>query len=146
MAINVTGVFLGMKHAAPAIAGRGRGSDHRPLIRRGTVRRAGHTLYGASKGAVRIMTKDAAIELAPAKVRVNSVHPGYVNTGMARYGADTLGTTVEQLGGMCPLGRIGEPGDVANAILFLASDESSYVTGSGLVIDGGGSASLGLPT
>jgi NAD(P)-dependent dehydrogenase (short-subunit alcohol dehydrogenase family) len=104
---------------------------------------AGHALYGASKGAVRIMTKDVAMEYARAQVRVNSIHPGYINTGMAEYGAQAANTTIEELGSqMYPLGRIGEPEDVANMVLYLASDESRYVTGAEFVVDGGGSAGV----
>ena len=104
---------------------------------------AGRTLYGASKGAVRIMTKDVAMEYARAQVRVNSLHPGYINTGMAEYGAAAAGATIEELGRqMYPLGRIGEPEDVANTVLFLASDESRYTTGAEFVVDGGGSAGV----
>ena len=142
MAVNVTGVFLGMKHAAPAMAERGGGSVVNMSSVAGLMGVAGHVLYGASKGAVRIMTKDAAMELAASGVRVNSVHPGYINTGMAEYGAAAAGTDVEGLGQLYPLGRIGEPSDVADMVLYLASDESKYVTGAEFVVDGGGSAGI----
>ncbi len=143
MAINVTGVFLGMKHAAPLMAEAGGGSIINMSSVAGLTGVAGHVLYGASKGAVRIMTKDAAMEYAAYQVRVNSVHPGYINTGMAEYGATTAGTTVEELGrSMYPLQRIGEPEDVANTVLFLASDESRYTTGAEFVVDGGGTAGV----
>ncbi|QIN84554.1 glucose 1-dehydrogenase [Rubrobacter tropicus] len=143
MAVNVTGVFLGMKHCAPVMAERGGGSIINLSSVAGLMGVAGHALYGASKGAVRIMTKDVAMEYARAQVRVNSVHPGYIHTGMAEYGAETAGTTIEELGRqMYPLGRIGEPEDVANTVLFLASDESKYTTGAEFVVDGGGSAGV----
>jgi NAD(P)-dependent dehydrogenase (short-subunit alcohol dehydrogenase family) len=146
MAVNVTGVFLGMKHAAPAMAERGGGS----IINLSSVAAltgvAGHTLYGASKGAVRTMTKDVAMEYASAQVRVNSLHPGYINTGMAEYGAQAANSTIEELGRqMYPLGRIGEPEDVANTVLFLASDESKYTTGAEFVIDGGATSGTVVP-
>lgn len=141
MAVNVTGVFLGMKHAAPAMAERG-GSIVNMSSVAGLMGVAGHALYGASKGAVRIMTKDVAMEYAAAQVRVNSVHPGYINTGMAEYGAAAAGTDIEGLGRLYPLGHIGEPDDVANTVLFLASDEAKYVTGGEFVVDGGGSAGV----
>lgn len=143
MAVNVTGVFLGMRECAPVMAERGGGSIINLSSVAGLLGVAGHTLYGASKGAVRIMTKDVAMEYARAQVRVNSVHPGYINTGMAEYGAEVAGTTIEELGtSLYPLGRIGDPEDVANLVLFLASDESKYITGAELVVDGGGSAGV----
>jgi NAD(P)-dependent dehydrogenase (short-subunit alcohol dehydrogenase family) len=107
---------------------------------------AGHALYGASKGAVRIMTKDVAMEYGASQVRVNSVHPGYIDTGMAEYGASAAGTNIEGLGQLYPLGRIGEPEDVANTVLYLASDESRYVMGAEFVVDGGGSAGVVVRT
>jgi NAD(P)-dependent dehydrogenase (short-subunit alcohol dehydrogenase family) len=142
MAVNVTGVFLGMKHAAPSMAERGGGSIVNMSSVAGLMGVAGHVLYGATKGAVRIMTKDAAMELAASQVRVNSVHPGYINTGMAEYGAAAAGTDIDGLGQLYPLGRIGEPGDVANTVLFLASDEAKYLTGGEFVVDGGASAGI----
>lgn len=143
MAVNVTGVFLGMKHTAPLMAERESGSIINLSSVAGLTGVAGHALYGASKGAVRIMTKDVAMEYAASQVRVNSIHPGYINTGMAAYGAEAAGTTVEQLGqDMYPLGRIGEPEDVANVVVFLASEESRYMTGAELVVDGGGTAGV----
>ena len=143
MAINVTGVFLGMKHVAPGMAEKGGGSIINLSSVAGLMGVPGHALYGASKGAVRIMTKDVAMEYAPYQVRVNSLHPGYINTGMAEYGAEAAGTTVEELGReMYPLGRVGEPEDVANTVLFLASEESKYTTGAEFVVDGGGSAGI----
>lgn len=142
MAVNVTGVFLGMKHAAPAMVERGGGSIINMSSVAGLMGVAGHALYGASKGAVRIMTKDVAMEYASSQVRVNSVHPGYINTGMAEYGASAAGTDLEGLGRLYPLGRIGDPQDVADMVVYLASDESKYVTGAEFVVDGGGSAGV----
>ncbi len=143
MAINVTGTFLGMKSTVPVMQRHGGGSIINLSSAAGLWGFAGHVLYGASKGAVRIMTKDAAVELGPQQIRVNSIHPGYINTGMARYGAQVANTTIEKIGtSMYPLGRIGEPEDVANMVLFLASDESRYVTGAEMTVDGGGTAGL----
>ena len=96
-----------------------------------------HTAYGATKGAVRAMSKSAAVELGPLGIRVNSVHPGIIETPMADYGLSQLGRSREQLARGYPLGRLGQPVEVANAILFLASEESSFVTGSEIVVDGG---------
>lgn len=140
MDINVTGVFLGMKHVAPIIAKQQKGSIINLSSVAGLQGFAGHTLYGASKGAVRTMTKDVAMEYARENVRVNSIHPGYIATGMAEYGAEKAKTTTDDLGKMYPLGHIGEPIDVAYAALFLASDESKYITGQEFVIDGGATA------
>lgn len=83
------------------------------------------------------MTKDAAIELAPSGVRVNSVHPAYIDTQMADYGAEVQNATKEELDAMHPIGHMGEPNDVAYAVLYLASEEAKFMTGSELVIDGG---------
>jgi NAD(P)-dependent dehydrogenase (short-subunit alcohol dehydrogenase family) len=103
----------------------------------GNVGPEGHAAYGGSKGAVRAMTKDAAIEFAARGVRVNSIHPAYIRTAMARYGAKVSGQSMDELGREFPLGHIGEPIDVAYGVLYLASDESRYVTGAELAIDGG---------
>ncbi|MDB5083854.1 MAG: Short-chain dehydrogenase [Bacilli bacterium] len=142
MAINVTGVFLGCKHVIPVIAQQGGGSVINASSVAGLRGASRHALYGASKGAVRILTKDVAIEYAEQRVRVNSIHPGYINTGMAAYGAESVGTTTEQLGKAYPLGRLGEPSEVAKLVLFLASDDSSYITGQEFVIDGGATAGI----
>ncbi|WP_149831036.1 SDR family NAD(P)-dependent oxidoreductase [Streptomyces tailanensis] len=145
MAVNVTGTFLGMKHTALQMATAGGGAIINLSSIAGLVGVAGHTLYGASKGAVRTMSKDVAAEYAAAGVRVNSLHPTYVNTGMAAYGAATAGTTIEALGPvLSPLGRIAEPADVVNFLVFLASDETAYLTGSEYNLDGGGSTLLSV--
>ena len=141
MAINVTGVFLGMKHIMPLMAKQKKGSVINASSIAGLIGSPGHVLYGASKGAVRIMTKDAAMEYASAGVRVNSIHPGYIDTGMADYASEITGNTKDELGkSLFPLGHLGSVKDVANTVLFLASDESSYTTGSEFVIDGGATA------
>ncbi|RAL22525.1 SDR family NAD(P)-dependent oxidoreductase [Thermoflavimicrobium daqui] len=140
MSINVTGVFLGMKHIMPLMAKQKKGSVINASSIAGLMGAPGHVLYGASKGAVRIMTKDAAIEYAPTGVRVNSIHPGYIDTGMAEYASKVTGSTKDELGKEFPMGRLGTVKDVANMVLFLASDESSYTTGAEFVIDGGATA------
>ncbi|WP_298210735.1 glucose 1-dehydrogenase [Ferrimicrobium sp.] len=143
--INVTGVFLGSKHVAPYLVKRGGGSIINMSSVAGLRGTAGHTLYGASKGAVRIMTKDIAAELANQNIRVNSIHPTYVKTAMADYGAAIAGLTLDEMGErMVPLGRLAEPDDVANVIVFLASDESNYLTGSEFVVDGGGTSIISV--
>ncbi|MFO8099796.1 MAG: glucose 1-dehydrogenase [Salinibacter sp.] len=137
MDVNVTGVFLGMKHCTPLMREQGRGSVVNLSSVAGLVGLSGHACYGASKGAVRIMTKDAAMELAEDGVRVNSVHPAYIDTQMSDYGADVQGATKEELDAMHPIGHMGEPEDVAYAVTYLASEESKFMTGSELVLDGG---------
>jgi len=141
--INVTGVFLGAKHAVPYLAERGGGSIINLSSVAGLLGAAGHACYGASKGAVRILTKDLAAELGAQNIRVNSIHPTYVKTAMADYGAAMAGRTLDQMGrDMSVLGRLAEPDDVANVIVFLAADESRYLTGAEFVVDGGGGASV----
>ncbi len=137
MDVNVTGVFLGMKHCTPLMREQGQGSVVNLSSVAGLVGVAGHTCYGASKGAVRTMTKDAAIELAAAGVRVNSIHPAYIDTQMADYGAEVQEASKEELDAMHPIGHMGEPDDVAYAVVYLASEESKFVTGAELVLDGG---------
>jgi NAD(P)-dependent dehydrogenase (short-subunit alcohol dehydrogenase family) len=95
------------------------------------------TLYGASKGAVRLMTKDAAIEYAPTQVRVNSVHPGLIETEMADYASDVYEAPKTDLGKMHPLGRLGKASEVAATVAFLASDDASFITGAEIPVDGG---------
>ncbi|HEU4539068.1 MAG TPA: SDR family oxidoreductase [Polyangiaceae bacterium] len=137
MGINVRGVALGIKHSAGAMATSGGGSIINLSSVSGLVGSPRHALYGASKGAVRALTKNAAVELGPVQVRVNSVLPAVIDTAMAEYGLRQAGRTKEQFARAYPLGRIGTPLEVANAVLFLASDESSFVTGAELVVDGG---------
>jgi NAD(P)-dependent dehydrogenase (short-subunit alcohol dehydrogenase family) len=137
MAINVRGVALGIKHVAGPMAAAGGGSIVNLSSVSGLVGAPRHALYGASKGAVRALTKNAAVELGPAQIRVNSVHPAVIETPMADYGLQKAGRTKEQFARAYPLGRLGTPAEVANVILFLASDESSFVTGAELAVDGG---------
>jgi NAD(P)-dependent dehydrogenase (short-subunit alcohol dehydrogenase family) len=141
--INVAGVFLGAKHVVPYLAERGGGSIINLSSVAGLLGAAGHACYGASKGAVRILTKDLAAELGAQNIRVNSIHPTYVKTAMADYGAALAGKTLDEMGrDMSVLGRLAEPEDVANVIVFLAADESRYLTGAEFVVDGGGGASV----
>lgn len=137
MNVNALGVFLGMKHCAPLMGENGGGSIVNLSSTAALVGVARQSVYGASKGAIRTMTKDVAIEFADKQVRVNSVHPSVIDTGMADRGARERGMSKEELGKMYPLGHIGQPIDVAYATLFLASDESKFITGTELAIDGG---------
>jgi 3alpha(or 20beta)-hydroxysteroid dehydrogenase len=133
MAVNCTGVFLGMRTVAPHMVDAGSGSIINVSSLAGMRAAARAIAYGASKWAVRGMTKTAAVELARSGVRVNSIHPGLIETPMA----DQLGVGVERIVRRTPLGRGAGPEEVANLALFLASDESSYSTGSEFLIDGG---------
>ena len=133
MDINSTGVFLGMRSAAPAMIKSGNGSIVNISSLAGLRAAAGSLAYGASKWAVRGMTKAASVELARKGVRVNSIHPGLIETPMA----DQLGAPPEKLLKRVPLGRIAQADEVAQLALFLASDESSYSTGSEFIVDGG---------
>ena len=136
MDINMTGVFLGTKHAVPAMRESGGGSIINISSTAGLVGSARGSAYGASKGGVRLFTKYTAIQHAPDGIRANSIHPGPIDTDMI---ADNISTPEGRAASLArvPLGRIGTVMDVAYGALFLASDESSFVTGSELVIDGG---------
>lgn len=149
-AINVDGVFLGLKHAIPAIAERahqwdGGGSVVNLSSVAGLVGGPNILAYNASKGAVRLMTKGAALDAAPFKVRVNSVHPGIIDTPMMSEAATVISKVTGQGANSIrdnfaerhPLKRMGRDIDVANAVAFLASDDAAFVTGSELVVDGG---------
>ncbi|WP_136605155.1 SDR family NAD(P)-dependent oxidoreductase [Paenibacillus dokdonensis] len=141
LSINVTGVFLGMKHVLPVMAKQNGGSVINASSIAGLTGASGHVAYGATKGAVRIMTKDAAIEYASANVRVNSIHPAYINTAMGDYATQVNKMSAAELGKrMAPMGRFGTVEEVSNLVVFLASDESSYSTGSEFIIDGGATA------
>jgi len=134
--INATGVFLGTKAAIPAMQRAGGGSIINISSICGIIGSHANAAYHASKGAVRIFSKAAAIQYAPDKIRVNSVHPGFVDTPMTKPGHANPEVAKMRLQAT-PLGRFGTPADIAAGCLYLASDEASWVTGSELVIDGG---------
>jgi NAD(P)-dependent dehydrogenase (short-subunit alcohol dehydrogenase family) len=135
MDVNTTSVFLGTKHAIPEMKRAGGGSIVNISSIMGLVGgRLGHPGYHASKGAVRLFTKATAVQYGPDGIRANSVHPGFMPPMKS---ANPDSEQREQLIGLTPLGRAGETIEVAYGVLFLASDESSFVTGSELVIDGG---------
>ncbi|MBQ11582.1 MAG: cyclopentanol dehydrogenase [Planctomyces sp.] len=140
MDINAKGVFLGTKSAIPELRRAGGGSIINISSQLGLVGVDNSSpQYQASKGAVRLLTKSTAIQYAGEGIRANSVHPGPIVTPMTEAGRadqDRNELTLSRI----PLGRHGEPGDVAYGVLFLASDESSFMTGSELVIDGGWTA------
>jgi cyclopentanol dehydrogenase len=136
MEINATGVFLGTKAAIPAMQRAGGGSIINISSICGIIGSHAIAAYHASKGAVRIFSKAAAIQYAPDKIRVNSVHPGFVDTPMTKLGHSNPEVARMRIEAT-PLGRFGTPADIAAGCLYLASDEASWVTGSELVIDGG---------
>ena len=136
MAVNAKGVFLGTKHAIPEMRKAGGGSIVNISSIYGNVGSKGGTAYHASKGACRSFSKAAAIQYAGEQIRVNSVHPGFVDTPMTAELHSLPGVHEERVA-KTPLGRMGLPEDIAYGILYLASDESRFVTGSELVIDGG---------
>jgi NAD(P)-dependent dehydrogenase (short-subunit alcohol dehydrogenase family) len=136
MDINGKGVFLGTKHAIPAMRKAGGGSIVNISSIAGLVGSVRGSAYGPSKGAVRLLTKYTAIQHAADGIRANSIHPGPIDTEMIAFSIGTPeGRKTSE--SRVPLGRIGTVEDVAYGALFLASDESSYMTGSELVIDGG---------
>ena len=149
-AVNVEGVFLGTRAAVPLLAERaaqwpGGASIVNLSSMAGLVGSAGAACYNASKGAVRLFTKGCALELAPARIRVNSVHPGIIETNMGAevvHGISTMSGAGENearaaAAAVHPLGHMGQPQDIANAVVFLASDKAAFMTGSELVVDGG---------
>ena len=133
MDVNAKGVFLGTKMVIPEMRKAGGGSIINISSISGMVS-VGYPAYNASKGAVRVFTKNVAVEYARENIRVNSIHPGAIWTPMSLYHTTR---TREERARTIPMGRVGEPKEVAYGVLFLASDESSYMTGSELVIDGG---------
>jgi NAD(P)-dependent dehydrogenase (short-subunit alcohol dehydrogenase family) len=136
MAVNAAGVFLGTKAVHPAMKRAGGGSIVNISSICGIVGSFGNAAYNASKGAVRIFSKSAALQYAKDLIRVNSVHPGFVDTPLARPGL--LGNVSGKARmDATPLGRFGKPSDIALGCLYLASDDAAWVTGSELVIDGG---------
>jgi cyclopentanol dehydrogenase len=139
MEINAKGVFLGTKYAIPEMRKAGGGSIVNISSTAGLVGNPTSAAYSASKGAVRLFTKATAIQYAGEGTRANSVHPGTIETLMT---APLLATEAYRRNRLerTPLARIGRPEDVAYGALYLASDESSFVTGSELVIDGGRTA------
>jgi NAD(P)-dependent dehydrogenase (short-subunit alcohol dehydrogenase family) len=137
MAVNSTGVFLGTAAAVPHMQKNGGGSIVNLSSISGVVGQTMvHMSYNASKGAVRTMTKSTAVQFGKDNIRCNSVHPGLMPP-MRTSGATADPVVRAKMLKAVPLGRNGEVDEVANAILFLASDEASYVTGTELYVDGG---------
>jgi len=137
MGVNAKGPFLGAKAVIPAMRMKGGGSIVNISSTAG-IRGSVASHYGASKGAVRLLTKSIAGTYAKDGIRCNSVHPGPVETEMG-YAAVPEAVRAERFGRI-PLGRFADPSEIANAVLFLASDEASFMTGSEMVVDGGSTA------
>jgi NAD(P)-dependent dehydrogenase (short-subunit alcohol dehydrogenase family) len=136
LSVHAKGVFLGTKHAIPAMRQGGGGSIINTSSIMGIVGSPTSPAYSAAKGAIRIFTKTAALQYAKENIRVNSVHPGYAITPLTEKRFADPKVNAELLG-KTPMGRLGTAEDIANGVLFLASDESAWMTGSELVIDGG---------
>ena len=137
MDVNAKGTFLGMKHAIPAMEKAGGGAIVNISSVSGFVGQNGiHMAYNASKGAVRLMTKSAAVQYARSAIRVNSVHPGVLPAMRSSKATADPAFRQKMLAGV-PMRREGRVEEVAYAVLFLASDEASYITGTELVVDGG---------
>ena len=136
LAVHAKGAFLGTKFVTPVMRRTGGGSIVNISSIAAMVGSPSSTAYHAAKGAIRSFTKSAAIQLAGDGIRVNSLHPGFANTPFTVGPLAEPGVLERRLSGV-PMGRLGTAQEVANAILYLASDESSYVTGAELVVDGG---------
>ena len=145
--VNIMGVVFGVKHVAPHMRERGTGSIVNTASVAGIRAGAGGNAYSASKAAVINFTQTSACDLGKYGVRVNAVCPGLIETGMTQpifdYARDA--GKEAKLGYRCELRRYGQPEEIAAAVLFLASDDASYITGQALAVDGGNTASLNLP-
>lgn len=141
MSINVKGVFFCIKHVVPALKENNGGSIINLSSIYGIIGAGDIPPYHASKGAVRLMTKNDALIYAKDNIRVNSVHPGFIWTPlveqMGKESEEGLEKFRKNLDSLHPLGHVGEPDDIAHGIVYLASDEAKFLTGSELVIDGG---------
>lgn len=141
-AVNVKGVLFCTKHAIPHMKRAGHGSIIHLSSIYGLVGAPDVPAYHASKGAVRLMAKTDALCYAADRIRVNSVHPGYIWTPMVENhlkasGATDIAAARDEVGKLHPLGHMGEPDDIAWGVVYLASDESKFITGEELAIDGG---------
>jgi 3alpha(or 20beta)-hydroxysteroid dehydrogenase len=139
--VNQLGCFLGMRHCAPVLAASGGGSIVNVASMDGTRGTNGMVAYVSSKWAMRGLTKVAAIELGPAKIRVNTILPGSILTPMGNPNDEDMATYGRHFAGH-PLGRIGMPEEIAKLALFLASDDASYCTGAEFLADGGATAGV----
>lgn len=141
LSVNLVGPYLGIRAVVPQMTRQHSGSIINVSSVNGLRGTAGTSAYDASKWAVRGFSKSLALELAPSGIRVNSVHPGAIDTPMLNPNGDLDSATMAQEYGIV-MGRVGKPLEVAHANLFLASDEASYITGAELAVDGGWTAGL----
>jgi meso-butanediol dehydrogenase/(S,S)-butanediol dehydrogenase/diacetyl reductase len=147
IAVTLTGTFLGMKYALPVMRRQGRGVIINTASISGTGGDYGLSSYNAAKAGVINLTRSAALENARHNIRVNCVCPGAINTRAAEVlGRDRADDLRRLQAAAHPLGRIGEPEEIASAVRFLASDEASFITGAAIVVDGGLTAHTGMPS
>ena len=137
ISVNLTSVFLGCKYAAAPMRASGGGSIVNISSVLGLIGLPNCAAYGAAKGGVRLMGKSIAADLGKDQIRVNSVHPGVIWTGMQEAARAGDRAAAEEAAKSMPLGFVGEPSDIANCVLYLASDESRYVTGAEFTVDAG---------
>ncbi len=140
MSVNVNGVFLCTKHAIPYMKKKGKGSIINLSSIYGIIGAPDIPPYHASKGAVRLMTKTDALMYAKDNIRVNSIHPGFIWTPLVENYLKEQGSVEEgrkKLDSLHPIGHVGEPDDIGNAVVYLSCDESKFITGSELIVDGG---------
>jgi len=138
--INLSGVFYGIRSAGRAMKEKGiKGSIINMTSILGSVGFNGALAYCASKGGINQLTRSGALDLAPSGIRINAIAPGFIKTNMTK-GVQEDQNLSKLVNGMTPLGYMGEPEDIANAALYLASEDSKYVTGSILYVDGGWTA------
>jgi NAD(P)-dependent dehydrogenase (short-subunit alcohol dehydrogenase family) len=150
LSINLKGIFLASKFAVPAIAARGGGAIVCISSVQATASQPQVAAYTASKGGINALVRAMAIDHAPQNIRVNAVCPGSVDTPMLRWAADkfrgerSADSLISDWGKMHPLGRVGQPDEVAELVLFLCSDRARFITGSDIRIDGGLLAQIGV--
>jgi NAD(P)-dependent dehydrogenase (short-subunit alcohol dehydrogenase family) len=147
LGVNLRGVWLGIKHAAPAMRARGGGSIINTASVHGMATQSGIAAYAASKHGVIGLTRAAALDLAKDKIRVNCIQPGAIDTPLMRANMSAVGDEEEEvrkIGAAEPIGRVGQPEEIAQMALWLASDDSSFATGAPFAVDGGLLAKLAL--
>jgi NAD(P)-dependent dehydrogenase (short-subunit alcohol dehydrogenase family) len=137
IAINLTGVFLCMKYEIPQMLKHGGGSIVNTASAAGLIGLPGGTAYVASKHGVAGLTKSAALEYAKSGIRINAVCPGFIRTAMVERVIDGGSISEDAMVAAEPIGRIGKPEEIANVVLFLCSDDASFVTGLPMPVDGG---------
>jgi meso-butanediol dehydrogenase/(S,S)-butanediol dehydrogenase/diacetyl reductase len=146
IAVTLTSVFLGMKYCLPVMRARGKGVIVNTASISGTGGDYGLASYNAAKAGVINLTRSAAIENARHNIRINCVCPGFIDTRAAQIlGAERADEVRRIHAAAHPIGRVGQPGEIASTVLFLASEEASFITGAAIVADGGVTAHTGLP-